>query len=352
MTRRKTKIIDFPPSSQAIPTSTGQAAKWAADMYADDVTESKREQFSIWYAESEENRTAFKHIEQSWAVLDFVTLNDPELDAELDAIARKTTMPVARLFSRRMVASIAATLLVIVGALTLFMQGMVPPENQRYMTAIGEIKMIELADGSKITLAGESIFETNFSNIQRKTTLIDGQAYFDVMRDPERPFLVRTNGTEISVLGTEFDIQKTTADVRISVTEGVVAVADVHKNTAPIQEVDVELIKASPVKLNIGEQIYVASDGSHSTITSFEQDSLLSWREGVLEYYNDPLSRVIEEVNRYRQIKITLADDNLADMPVTIAFATDKTDNLFEGLELTGIVDVIRTPQGITIRSK
>ena len=152
-------------------------------------------------------------------------------------------------------------------------------------------------------------------------------------------------------MGTEFDIQKTSDDVRISVTEGLVSVAEVMEESAqPSSDQAVE--SPAAIELKVGEQVYVATDGSRSDITTFKKDSILAWRQGVLEYYNDPLSRVIDEVNRYRKVKIALADASLADMPVTIALSKDKTDHLFEGLELTGSVTVMQTPEGVTIHSK
>lgn len=337
MTASDTKIVDFP---------MAQAAKWAAYMHADEITTEGREEFSQWYAQCEQNRQAYQQIEKSWDALDYATISDPELDAEFETLVQKRGAPLTKIFSRKVAGAIAASLIIAIGAWTVVLQGFGQGENQHYATGIGEIKTITLADGSEITLAGATTLVTHFSELRREAELVNGQAYFDIMPDPQRQFMIRTDNTEVRVLGTEFDIQKTADDVRVSVTEGVVEIVDIQ------DRVDQGAGAVSSMKLVVGEQIYVSADGEHSAVTSFEPASLLAWREGRFEYSNAPLSRVIDEVNRYRRLKITLADPALANMPVTIAFSADQTENLFEGLELTGLIEVIRSADAIIIRSK
>jgi len=355
MTTNDIKTIDFPASSQVNKGPEQQAAEWAAYMHAEDVTAEGRERFSKWYAVSEENRMAYKYIEQSWDIADFAIVSDADLDAELAGFARKKRFSMIKSLPNWGVAALAASIMITIGLGITIVQNMTQPQDQRYATLTGEIKTITLVDGSKITLAGATTLMAHFSKARREAELVNGQAYFDVIHDPSRPFLIHTGAAEVRVLGTEFDIQKTSSDVRISVTEGVVEVAEAP-NVDDRGDIVTDKLQLSttdaPVKLQVGEQIHVTTSGARSAITPFKQDSLLAWREGRFEYNKTPLSRVIDEVNRYRSIKVTLADENLADMPVTIAFSVHQTEDLFEGLNLTGLVDVVRTPEGVTIHSK
>ena len=320
------------------------AAEWAARLHSGTATEADRQAFARWLSASDDHRAAFQLLEQSWRDLDFAVTADPALDAETDRIA--TAPPPARPTPWRRawpaVAAAAAALLVAVGVWQLMRAD--PAVELRYASAVGEIRTVTLPDGSAVTLAGASALTTRFSGAHRRTELVRGQAYFDVVPDTGRAFSVRAAGLDVRVRGTAFDVQLGERDVRVSVAEGVVEVGDppdADAASAPPASVTVSRTLAA------GERVYAGLDGTLGEVRSFDPATLSAWRAGRLDYRNTPLSRVIEEVNRYRPIKIVLGDQALADLPVTISMPVDRTDLLLSGLQLSEGVEATR--QGATL---
>ncbi|MBL4802764.1 MAG: FecR domain-containing protein [Emcibacter sp.] len=209
----------------------------------------------------------------------------------------------------------------------------------RYETAMGELKTVELPDGTKVTLAGRSTLDVYFSDETRSVELVDGQAYFDVTSNKSHAFVVQIGKTKVRVVGTEFDIQKGEDDVRVSVVKGLVEVAE-NESIAPSK------------RLKAGEQIFASLDGNLGKIQTFQQETDISWKLGRLEYINTPLTRVIDEVNRYRIDKIILKDRSLADYPITISLALDQTDRLLTGLEHSGVANIFHRYNRVIIEAK
>lgn len=322
------------------------AARWAALLHSGTASEADRQAFTHWLAASDDHRAAFHLLEQSWRDLDFAVVADPALDAEADRIA--TAPPPARAAAWRRVvpaaAALAASLLVAVGLWQLVRDD--PVTALRYASAVGEIRTVTLPDGSDVTLAGASTLAVRFSEAERRTELERGQAYFDVASDVSRAFSVRAAGLNVRVLGTAFDVQLGASDVRVSVAEGVVEVRDLRDDGGPAPSPPVSQT------LSAGDRVYAALDGTLGEVRPFDPATLAAWRGGRLDYRNTPLARVIEEVNRYRPIKIVLGDQTLADLPVTLSVPVDRTDLLLSGLELSEGVEIARQGSTMIIRRR
>ena len=320
------------------------AAGWAARLRSGTASEADRQAFARWLAACDDHREAFHLLEQSWRDLDFAVAADPALDAETDRIA--AARPSARAAGWRRgvaaAAALAASLLVAVGLWR--WAGDDPAAALRYASAVGEIRTVTLPDGSDVTLAGASTLAVHFSRAERWVELERGQAYFDVAPEPGRAFSVRAAGLDVRVRGTAFDVQLGGSDVRVSVAEGVVEVLDLPD--------DADAAPAPSRTLSAGDRIYAALDGTLGEVRPFDPATLAAWRAGRLDYRNTPLARVIEEVNRYRPIKIVLGDETLADLPVTLSVPVDRTDLLLSGLELSEGVEIARQGSTMVIRRR
>jgi transmembrane sensor len=89
---------------------------------------------------------------------------------------------------------------------------------------------LTLADGSTVDLNARSSIRVEFSNSERRIELLDGQALFQVAKDKERPFIVRSGDATVRAVGTQFDVYRKSSGTTITVLEGRVAVySDVHQ---------------------------------------------------------------------------------------------------------------------------
>jgi transmembrane sensor len=112
-----------------------------------------------------------------------------------------------------------------------------------------------LADRSVITLNAFSLLEypEEFSDKERRVKII-GEAFFDIERDENRPFIIEANGTEVKVLGTSFLVNARNENVKVSVNSGLVEFSSPKKqkillriNEQAVYEADNDTIKATPI---------------------------------------------------------------------------------------------------------
>lgn len=100
-----------------------------------------------------------------------------------------------------------------------------PVPTLHFGTKPGEMRVVELADGSSIQLSGGSRVEVTLGPDGREARLEAGEAYFDVTHDPSKPFTVRAGATDVRILGTAFDINLTRGQVSLAVYRGAVRFA-------------------------------------------------------------------------------------------------------------------------------
>ena len=156
----------------------------------------------------------------------------------------------------------------------------------RYITQVGEQKTVELADGSKVTMNTGSRLLVDMSDALRRVILERGEAYFDVATDPQRPFKVDVGGRAVTVLGTEFNIQRSADSFTLAVIEGVVGL---HKssesvlpsavNLAAKNEQGVQASGEQQYRVNAGWVVnYQLADNQFSAVVSDNPGSYQQWR--------------------------------------------------------------------------
>ena len=206
----------------------------------------------------------------------------------------------------------------------------------RYVTAVGEQKTVNLADDSTLTLNTASTVLVNLSQKKRQLTLERGEAYFEVAKDPSRPFSVNLGARTVTVLGTEFTVRRTPDEFTVAVIEGVVSL---HKpeepvdQSAPLAQVDNPPAKAlsrSQQRLKAGMVANFQHDeNSLHTYIADDVDAFQRWRNGLVSFAGEPLVHVVRELNRYSGKKILIEDTNIMD---TRIYATVKVDRIYASI--------------------
>jgi transmembrane sensor len=196
-----------------------------------------------------------------------------------------------------------------------------------FETRVAQVKDIELADGTRVTLGARSHLDVQFRSDERWVRLTSGEAFFEVARDSRRPFYVAAGSTVIRVLGTKFDVHVGEKAVRVAVLEGRVAVASSAQSLAePAQAREAETLGA-------GEIAVAARNGDIATDRTLDREDLGAWRQGRLVYVDARLRDVVADISRYYDGRIELADDAVGDMQLTVAFRADQIDRMLEVLE-------------------
>ena len=290
-----------------------QAALWVARLRADSVAEADYQQFALWLAANPEHGAAMDSMLELWDDLGVTRYLPVEPVAE----------PLHNQGRRRWLGAGLAVAACAVFALILAPQLSVEPPVQNYQTAIGEQLQVDLGDGSQISLNTDSRVEVSLSGAKRHVTLLRGEVFFEVEKDTQRPFVVDAGVAEVRVMGTAFNIHRYGNQSDITVTRGVVRVTERGNpgNRAPASE------------LLYANQSVSASSSGLARPALVDAATELAWREGKLVADGMPLITLVEEIARYHEVKILIAEPTLAQRTVSGVFQLDSPDTILRALE-------------------
>lgn len=305
-----------------------EAAEWFSLLNQRKVTTADVRRFSDWRRDPE-NALAFSRIEAMWDAAGALAENPEMAKMAQDARTRRAGTPKERRTSGRLVPlGVAGAIAVIAGA------GAWIWFDQRplaYSTAIGEQRTLRLEDGSRIVLDTNSRVSVRYSQNRRTVTLASGQAMFDVEGDTARPFLVKAGDTEVTALGTRFDVRLSGAGARVILVEGHVAVG---RNDA-----------ARPDwTLTPGQQ--VTTSVARPQVTAVNVPVVTSWAHGRLTFENTPIAAAVAEVNRYTREPIELQDDRISSVRVSGAFNAGDIDGFVAALTDLYALKATRSAEG------
>jgi transmembrane sensor len=220
-------------------------------------------------------------------------------------------------FSGKRLAAAASVLLTVAVCFGAFQ--FQPEPGERFTTRIGGLEKVPMMDGSKITLNTNSDLSVALTDHERRIDLQQGEAFFEVAHDPDRPFIVEVGGKRVVAVGTKFSVRRNGQSLEVVVTEG---------------KVRMEQGAAGAVFLVAGEIALSNEAGLMVQRGSVaEAETRLSWRDGVLSFRDLPLAEAVAEFNRYNVRRITIADARVAAMRVEGNFRPTNVDAFVRLLE-------------------
>lgn len=330
------RILAFPDTAAI----EAEAAAWVARFDAGDVSAKEQAEFQEWLNRSAFHRDAIADYGTLWSQFDALGLLITTDEAPREADARDSR-PIMLERARPWLAACAAAVIAVAGGAVLFhprapqlakveghpAAGFLPAKSS-YETAVGGQKKITLADGSSVILNTNSRLDVDFSAKCRDVHLVRGEAYFEVVHDKARPFIVHADDYVVRDIGTAFDVHLSKSGlVEVGVTKGSVEVRPVHGAHVSRAAKGLGVLVAGDDVL-LGQQI-----ASAETVPHADLGRKLAWRQGQLIYSGQPLSEVLADVSRYSNIKIELADPALENLPVGGAFRTDQIEAIFAALQ-------------------
>ena len=282
------------------------AAGWLTRITADEaLTPAELEAFDRWFFASPENQ---EELARQFELHRLLYAAAPQLNAVWrPAAAHRKRQPS---WSR---VALAASILVAIGLTVWFARH--PHESAAsYSTQTGQTRTVRLADGSTVELNTRTRLEWTGQGTDRSVVLHEGEALFKVQPDPSHPFRVWVGETEIRVLGTAFDVyKKKRGEVAVTVLSGAV---EVRARKRDDDTVDWRQIVRANERV-----VYQPSSLKHE-LTKIAAANVVRWREGVLEIDDEPLSEALEELGRYTDRRIRVADPRLSRLRVGVSVTT------------------------------
>ncbi|MET0310176.1 MAG: FecR domain-containing protein [Sphingomonas sp.] len=212
--------------------------------------------------------------------------------------------------------------------------------KNEYVTGVGERRTVRLADGTSVTLNTRSRLIVAFTEGRRFVRLTRGQALFEVAHDRNRPFTVEAADRQITALGTVFEVRVDPGRVNVVLFQGRVVV-----DRAPEAANGYEATPVPPSFLKPGEQ-FSAEMGTAQKVGAVDVDRQLLWRDGFVEFDDEPLGHAVAEINRYASRPITLSNDGVAALHVSGLYRTGSPDQFVDAVQGILPVEAKPTAQG------
>jgi len=324
-----------------------EAAEWVVRMGVPDPSEDERRQFVDWLKRSPVHVEHYLQMESTWSGLGHV---DPERRTDLKQLVESsdwnvvefpselerrpsplTHVPVYRRLSHSVMAGVLAIALAVGGWIWWSSD-----RPAHYATGIGEQRTLKLADGSTVTLNTHSRLTARLGTRTRDIVLLEGEAYFKVMKDEKRPFRVTSDRALVQALGTEFVVRREALSTAVTVVEGRVSVAraaDVRHFGSAVPTRG----KEESVHLDAGHRADV-DDAEIRTRNVAHPENVLAWQSRRLIFEGDTLADAVAEFNRYNTLQLSLQDSALSRERISGVFDADQPMALVRFLEQAKVV--------------
>lgn len=235
------------------------------------------------------------------------------------------------------VAASVVFLFISIAVLLLLLRQDVSPESDfisqanQVETSTGQIILKVLPDGTKVWLNAQSKLEYPSGFGKTREVELQGEAFFDVAKDKNRPFIVHAEGIAIRVLGTTFNIKSYPGDPSIATTlvEGKVLIE--------IEEQG--LTQDKKIELKPNQQAIFSRESKDIALIDVDAQRYASWTDGSLVFEDDQVYDVLKTLERWYGVNIHVEEES--NLTCRLTARIDK-ESITETLELLKSITGIR----------
>jgi transmembrane sensor len=294
-----------------------------AKYLADETDTHENNLVGDWISTSENNRKTFEH---SKLIFEGVASFKNQRKVNVDAAWKKLNInskitdnqdvkPVVKLNWINNFLKIAAVLVVLFGLWFVAAKQFVEPKNDVLSFKTGNVANEKiLPDGTKILMSKNSsiTYPTTFEGNTREINL-EGEAFFEVHHDAAHPFIIHTQGTDIKVLGTSFNVKAYNAQVQVVVKTGRVRFS---KNEATII-----LEKGQKGEILANSQTIIKSEVEAETETGVK-------KKISFDFEKTSLGEVVAQLNDTYDKNISFGNDRIKNCKLTASFQDEELENI------------------------
>lgn len=290
-----------------------------------------------WLSQSPENEQFAKSTQRIWEKSEgYARIFSPDLNADFQKIQARIrvaevpqslTVTLGQKLMR--VAAVLVLLLASIWGWQQFSTSMTPVILVSAENAA--MKSVKLPDGSQIWLRKGSQLEyaSNWTTESRHVKL-RGEGYFEIQHDAVHPFKVTLeNGGTVEVLGTQFNVRQSSGQTVVLVRSGKVRFSPSAQTAGPVLTANQKAVYDQD-----------AAQVQTSTVTSLNE---LSWQTGGLEFVNTPLVNVVNDLEQYYGVQITMRNSAMANCPHSAPLTNQPIEKVLETIALTHQLKVKKT---------
>ncbi|MFM9950161.1 MAG: FecR family protein [Saprospiraceae bacterium] len=294
------------------------------------LSEASANELDHWRNEAADNEAEARQTEKAWEMSSrYKSGFQPDASAgfaQLKAKMQAAEPKVVPLKPRRNWVAIAASVALLAGCFAVWQVYNSPstPEMLSISTKAGERRDVKLPDGSQVVLNENSsiAYSQDMQTASSRRLNLNGEAYFDIAKDANRPFIIATAYANVRVLGTAFNVRayRGEAQTEVEVERGKVAL-DGNTDTPPLV-------------LLAGQRGLCRPDGSLDRVKLPELPAH-SWRTGKLDFRGAPMKQVVEALERHYKIQIDLNSSGIVNCPFSGKFDQAPLEAVMETIAVT-----------------
>jgi len=198
--------------------------------------------------------------------------------------------------------------------------------NIAVTTPRGGTYQIVLQEGTKVWLNSDTKLEflSSYRNESQRIVKLEGEGYFEVAKDKNRPFIVESSGQRIKVLGTHFNVNsyKDEAGIKTTLLEGSVIVS-VPKYT---------------LQLKPGEQAIVFGNKKDIAVRLVDTEEVVAWKNGYFRFYKEDIESIMKKVARWYDVSVEFKGEITTEKFNGTSSRTKNINEILEMLETTNAV--------------
>jgi ferric-dicitrate binding protein FerR (iron transport regulator) len=309
-----------------------------AKYYSDECTQQEINDLLEWKNENTDNQILFNQVKEDLEIINLnVSMNKINVDSAWEKLRDRIQedeqiVPIIeeeknRIFTFSAILKYAAViiLLISVGFFTAKVYQNISDNGKmvEYVSLSDLSKEIVLPDGSTVLLNANSkiSYPNAFASNERRIKL-EGEAFFDVTKNPDRPFIIEVNEAEVKVLGTSFNVNSNTSEhkIEVFVETGLVQLSRKRNNEEKI------LIKPGNVGIMSKDKLIKEKNYNKN---------IVAWKTKEIIFYEDNLKSVIETLNRAYNSDITCENQDILNLRYTSTFRNQDIDSILNVICLT-----------------
>lgn len=198
-----------------------------------------------------------------------------------------------------------------------------------------------LEDGTKVHLnSGSSIEYTKKFSDSSRLVHLKGEAYFEVTKDVNRPFIVKTGKVKTTVLGTMFNVRAYPDDdkIEVAVAEGKVKVENDKSISSTFEYT---ITRNQMASFNIPDQIAVKKD--------FDPDEILAWTKGIIRFKDANINEIISTLERWYGVTFVINSDLNPDKDFSFSYKNKSLEEILKGLSFAFAFDYKINDKTVTL---
>lgn len=308
-----------------------------AKYFAGECNQQECDKLLHWRDKSEENKQLFNQVKRDIEIINLSkSMNKVNVESAWEKVKNRIQedeqkLPVNEEKSARFILTpvfkYAAAIIIILGigffSNKVYQKISGEKITYEYASVAEQGKEIILPDGSKVVLNANSTisYPAKFASAERKVQL-EGEAFFDVTKNPEKPFIIDAEDAEIRVLGTSFNVNASIpgSKVEVFVETGLVQLS--RKNR-----------QDEKVLINPGDVGILYSD--HLLKEKNQNENIIAWKTKEIVFREDNLGEVVQVLNNVYKTNIEFKNPDLLNLKYTSTFRNQEIDSILNVICLT-----------------